>query len=426
MKEANKMIEFETRRQKLFEILPENSVALVFSGVSKIRSEDEFFPFYANRNFFYLTGIEQEHSVLMLIKCTGEKRQYLFLDDHDEIKERWTGKRLSFEEAIEISSLNNVYSTSTFLSMFEMALSNDNNTYGMIDTLLLDLSDELKIAKNLSTQLYAKELEQKYPRLTIQNLYPLIVDLRTIKSEYEIRQLEEAINNTNTGITDLLASYRLGMYEHELSDRFEYYGKTHGRKSLSFETICAVGKDATILHHPITQQVGQVKEGELILFDLGYKENGYCADISRTYPINGTFNELQRKVYEAVLTANKEVINYVKPGLTIGDLQEYAISILKREALRLKLIESEEEISKVYIHNVSHFLGLDTHDVGDRKRPLKAGNVITVEPGLYFVDKGIGVRIEDDVLVTENGSRCLSRGIKKEIDDIERLLRNRK
>ena len=387
------MIEFETRRQKLFEILPENSVALVFSGVSKIRSEDESFPFYANRNFFYLTGIEQEHSVLMLIKCTGEKRQYLFLDDHDEIKERWTGKRLSFEEAIEISSLNNVYSTSTFLSMFEMALSNDNNTYGMIDTLLLDLSDELKIAKNLSTQLYAKELEQKYPRLTIQNLYPLIVDLRTIKSEYEIRQLEEAINNTNTGITDLLASYRLGMYEHELSDRFEYYGKTHGRKSLSFETICAVGKDATIL---------------------------------RTYPINGTFNELQRKVYEAVLTANKEVINYVKPGLTIGDLQEYAISILKREALRLKLIESEEEISKVYIHNVSHFLGLDTHDVGDRKRPLKAGNVITVEPGLYFVDKGIGVRIEDDVLVTENGSRCLSRGIKKEIDDIERLLRNRK
>ena len=277
----------------------------------------------------------------------------------------------------------------------------------------------------MSTQLYAKELKEKYPRLEVQNIYPLIVELRLVKSEYEVLQLESAIGATNTGIVDLLANYKLGMYEHELSDRFEYYGKTHGRKSLAFETICAVGKDATILHHPITQQVGQLKEGELILFDLGYKENGYCADISRTYPINGTFNDLQRRVYEAVLITNKAVIDYVKPGLTIADLQEYAISILKREAMRLKLIENEEEISKLYIHNVSHFLGLDTHDVGDRKRPLRAGNVITVEPGLYFVDKEIGVRIEDDVLVTENGSRCLSRNIKKEIEDIEKLLKNR-
>ena len=419
------MTEFENRRQKLFEVLPENSVSLVFSGVSKVMSEDAFYPFYANRNFFYLTGIEQEHSVLMLVKTPGERREYLFLDDHDEIKERWTGKRLSFERAIDISSLNNVYSTSTFLSMFEMALSVDENAYGKVDTLLLDLSDELKITKNMSTQLYAKELKEKYPRLEVQNIYPLIVELRLVKSEYEVLQLESAIGATNTGIVDLLANYKLGMYEHELSDRFEYYGKTHGRKSLAFETICAVGKDATILHHPITQQVGQLKEGELILFDLGYKENGYCADISRTYPINGTFNDLQRRVYEAVLITNKAVIDYVKPGLTIADLQEYAISLLKREAMRLKLIENEEEISKLYIHNVSHFLGLDTHDVGDRKRPLRAGNVITVEPGLYFVDKEIGVRIEDDVLVTENGSRCLSRNIKKEIEDIEKLLKNR-
>ena len=121
------MTEFENRRQKLFEVLPENSVSLVFSGVSKVMSEDAFYPFYANRNFFYLTGIEQEHSVLMLVKTPGERREYLFLDDHDEIKERWTGKRLSFERAIDISSLNNVYSTSTFLSMFEMALSVDEN-----------------------------------------------------------------------------------------------------------------------------------------------------------------------------------------------------------------------------------------------------------------------------------------------------------
>ena len=420
------MSEFELRRRKLFDILPENSVSLLFSGVSKIRSEDDYYLFFANRNFFYLTGIEQEHSALMFVKCPGEKKIYLFLDDHDEVKERWTGKRLSFEEASEISSLTNVYSSSTFDSMLEMALAATDNAYGKIDKLLIDLSDEIKISKNTSTQVYANELKEKYPSLEIQNIYPLIVDLRTVKSEYEIKELEEAINATNTGINDLLANYEVGMREHELSDRFEYFGRTHNRRKLSFETIVAAGKDATIMHHPIAQQEGVLKDGDLILFDLGYRSNGYCADISRTYPINGKFSDLQRKVYEAVLNTNKAVIEYVKPGLTIADLQAFAIESLKKESMRLGLIKSEEEIAKYYIHNVSHFLGLDTHDVGERSRPLKPGNVVTVEPGLYFPELNIGVRIEDDVLVTETGSRNLSRGIKKEIDDVERLLKNRK
>lgn len=420
------MSEFELRRRKLFDILPENSVSLLFSGVSKIRSEDDYYLFFANRNFFYLTGIEQEHSALMFVKCPGEKKIYLFLDDHDEVKERWTGKRLSFEEASEISSLTNVYSSSTFDSMLEMALAATDNAYGKIDKLLIDLSDEIKISKNTSTQAYANELKEKYPSLEIQNIYPLIVDLRTVKSEYEIKELEEAINATNTGINDLLANYEVGMREHELSDRFEYFGRTHDRRKLSFETIVAAGKDATIMHHPIAQQEGVLKDGDLILFDLGYRSNGYCADISRTYPINGKFSDLQRKVYEAVLNTNKAVIEYVKPGLTIADLQAFAIENLKKESMRLGLIKNEEEIAKYYIHNVSHFLGLDTHDVGERSRPLKPGNVVTVEPGLYFPELNIGVRIEDDVLVTETGSRNLSRGIKKEIDDVERLLKNRK
>ncbi len=420
------MSEFETRRKNLFDSLPDNSVTLLFSGVSKIRSEDDHYPFYANRNFYYLTGIKQENSILMLIKCPGEKKIYLFMDEHDEVKERWTGKRLSFDEAKDISSLDNIYSTTTFDSMLDMALSKDNNFYGKIDYLLLDLSDELKIKSNQSTKTFGDEMKNKYPHLTIENVYPLVVNLRLKKSEWEVRQLEEAINITNTGINDLLSFYEFGMFEHELADRFEYYGKTHGRRELSFETIVATGKNAVILHHPVSQQVGQIKDGDLILFDLGYRYNGYSADISRTFPVNGTFNDVQRRIYEAVLTCNKAVINDVKPGLTIAQLQEKAIGYLKAECLRLGLIKDPEEITKLYIHNVSHFLGMDTHDVGDRNRPLEPGNVITVEPGLYFVDLGIGVRIEDDVLVTKDGSRCLSRGIKKEIADIERMLKHRR
>ena len=420
------MEEFSSRRAKLFEAIPTNSVALIFSGVSKIRSEDSFYPFTANRNFFYLSGINQEGSILMLVKCAGEKKTYLFSQEHNELKERWTGKRISYEGAREVSSIDNVYSVETFDSMLEMALAKDNNIYGKIENLFLDLSDEIKIKTNSSTQIYAKELESSHPHLNISNIYPYIVELRMVKSPYEINQLEDAINATSSGINDLLLHLEVGMSEHELSDRFEYYGKTHNRKELAFETICAANIDATIMHHPVSQQVGVVGRNDLLLFDLGYQTNGYNADISRTYPVSGEFNDFQRKVYEAVLNCNKLIIDSARPGLKIGDLQELALKTLKSECLRLGLLKEEDDIKKYYIHNISHFLGLDTHDVGNREKPLEPGNVITVEPGLYFVDEGVGVRIEDDVLITETGARCLSKGIKKEINDIERMMKTRK
>ena len=325
------MNEFESRRHKLFDLLPDNSVSLVFSGVSKVCSEDELYPFEVNRNFFYLTGIDQEHSVLMLVKCPGEKKIYLFMDEYNELKERWTGKRLTFEEAGYISGLSNIYNYDTLESMLDMSLSKENNFYGNTDTILLDLSDELKIDKNLSTQVYAGKLLEKYPHLKAENLYPYIVSLRLVKSEEEVKDLEEAINATNTGINDLLLNLRPGLVEHELSDRFEYYGKTHGHRKLAFETICGTGIDATVMHHPVKQQTRQINRGDLVLFDLGYKHNGYSADISRTYPVDGVFTELQRKIYEAVLNCNKAVIEYVKPGLTLKDLQEFALEFLKKE-----------------------------------------------------------------------------------------------
>ncbi len=420
------MGEFSNRRNKLFDSLPANSVSLVFSGVGKIRSEDDYYKFFANRNFFYLTGIEQENSVLMLVKCAGERKTYLFLDEYNELKERWTGRRLTFNEATQISEIQNVYSNGTFDSMLSMAVSVENNMYGKIESLLLDMSDEIKIKLNCSTQIYAKELQDKYPHLKIENIYPYIVELRLIKSDLEVRELEEAINLTSTGINDLLLNLEIGMTEHELSDRFEYYGRTHGRRELAFETIVAAGKDGTIMHHPIKQQDAIIKNGDLLLFDLGYRYNGYSADISRTYPVSGMFNDFQRKVYEAVLNCNKHIIDFAKPGLKIADLQEEALKTLKNECVRLKILKEEDDIKKYYIHNVSHFLGLDTHDVGNRERPLVPGNIITVEPGLYFVEEGVGVRIEDDVLITPNGSRCLSKCIKKEIVDIEKMMQHRK
>ena len=417
------MNELEKRRENLFAMMKENSVAVIFSGVSKLASEDETYPFVVNNSFFYLTGITQEHSVLMMVKGLGERKCYLFIDEYNEVKEKWTGRRLTFDEAEQLSGLTNVYSSDNFNNMLDLALTNSNNQYGSIATLYLDLSPEIKISDALSTTMLRDELEAKYSQLSTLDVKPFITSLRMVKSPYEIEQIRDAIAATNLGINKLILSLHPGIMEYELADIFEFFGRSQNRSKLAFSTIIASGKNATCLHYP-TQNCA-VRSGELILFDLGYKSNGYCADISRTFPVDGEFTGNMKKVYEAVLNCNKAVIEYAHAGLTIADLQEYAKTFLKNECVRLELLDEEDDIRKVYFHNVSHHLGLDTHDASNREKPLEEGNVITVEPGLYFADLGIGVRIEDDVLIHESSCEVLSAGIPKEIEDIEKLFRTK-
>ena len=420
------MTELENRRKKFFEQMKDNSVAIFFSGVSKVASEDEYLPFCVNNNFFYLTNIEQEHSALMLIKGLGEKKVYLFIDPFSELKEKWTGKRLTSEKALALSDIKNIYTTDNFETLISLALSKENNQYGDIDCLYLDLTSP---EQKLKDKFFMNDLEVKlkldYPHIEIVDAYPLMRELRMVKSSLEIDNLIKAIEKTNNGIAYLVNKLGPGLIEHDLADQFEMYGRAHDRAPLAFSTIIAGGKNATCLHYPYAQQNDALKEEDLVLFDLGYSYNGYSADISRTFPVNGTFNDLQRKVYSAVLGCNKAVIAYAKQGLTIKDLQEYATEYLRKECIRLKLMDKDDDIRNYYYHNVSHYLGLDTHDIGNREMTLTNGNVITVEPGLYFAKYGIGVRIEDDVLITTDGAIVLSKNIVKEIDEIERMMKRR-
>ena len=418
------MLELENRRKKLFDLMKDNSVAILFSGVSKVASEDEYLPFVANKNFFYLTNIEQEHSALLLIKGIGERKAYLFIDPYSELKEKWTGKRLTTDNAIALSDIKNVYTTDNFETMLSLALTNDGNQYGNIDCIYLDLSSP---EQKLKDDFFMKDLEIKmkldYNDKEIVDVYPLLRELRMVKSPVEIDNVVKAIEKTNNGISYLIGKLGPGMKEHELADHFEMYGRAHDRTGLAFSTIVAAGKNATCLHYPTQNDV--VKEDDLILFDLGYSYRGYSADISRTFPVSGKFNSLQRDIYQAVLNCNKAVIAYAKAGLTLKDLQAYAVETLKNECIRLKLMAEDDDIRNYYYHGVSHHLGLDTHDISDREQPLKNGNIITVEPGLYFAKHGIGVRIEDDVLITMDGAVVLSKNIVKEIDEIERMMARR-
>ena len=417
------MYELESRRNKLFEQMKENSVAILFSGVSKVASEDEYFPFCVNKNFFYLTNIKQEHSALMLIKGIGERKTYLFIDPYSELKEKWTGKRLTTDNAIALSDIKNVYTTDNFETMLSLALTNQNNQYGEIDCIYLDLSSP---EQKLKDKFFMSDLEIKlkldYNDKEIVDIYPLMRDLRMVKSSQEVDNIIKAIEKTNAGICHLLNKMSVGMKEHEVADHFEMFGRSQDRAPLAFSTIIASGKNATCLHYPYEQQNDAIKEKDLVLFDLGYSYNGYSADISRTFPINGKFEGVQRKIYEAVLECNKAVINYAKPGLTIKNLQEFATEFLRKACIASGLMDANDDIRNYYYHNVSHHLGLDTHDISDREKPLVNGNVITVEPGLYFANYGVGVRIEDDVLITLDGAIVLSKNIVKEIDEVEKLM----
>ena len=417
------MSELDNRRFKFVEKMQPNSAALLFSGVSTIATEDEYYPFQVNNNFFYLTGIEQEHSALLIVKGFSEVKTYLFVDEYSELKEKWTGRRLTLDEAKQISDIENIYVYNQLDSMISVVFDANNNQYGKIDACYFDLSPEIKVGEELSLKNYVEKFRGQFPNIGIIDLYPLVRDLRMIKSRYEVDCIVKAIEETGRGINETLRKCKEGVFEYELAETFNHYGIMHGKRKLAFSTIVASGKNATCLHYP--SQNAKVKDKDLILFDLGYKEAGYSADISRTYPVSGAFAGIAKSVYEAVLNCNKSVIEFARTGMTIADLQNHAIEVLTSECIRLKLISKDEDIKKYYYHNVSHHLGLDTHDISIRERPLENGNVITVEPGLYFANFNVGVRIEDDILFKDGKAVVLSNTIPKEIADIERLMGSR-
>ena len=409
--------EFKIRREALMAKIEDDSLVVLFSGRSKKRSADSTYDFETNRNFYYLTGIDQEDSILVLTKSNGLLSEYLFIQPYDELKEKWTGIRLRNTEVKKISGIENILYIDTFQAQLAMMLDPSNKAYGNFLELYLDLEIENKIDEQKTTLEFKEYIEKSFVNLKVNDIYKDIITLRMIKSQNEIKELKEAILVTNIGLKKILNNLKANIYEYQLAALFEYTIKDHDYSALSFPTICASGVNATILHYP--NPISKIKENDLLLLDLGAQHNKYCADITRTYPVSGKFSDLQKKLYNIVLGANKLVIASVKPGVTIKELQELTINHLSEGLLKLGIIKEKEEISKYYFHNVSHHIGLDTHDPALREMPLESGMIISDEPGLYIKELGIGIRIEDDILVTDEGSFCLSGNIIKEVDDIE-------
>ncbi|MEL7597067.1 MAG: aminopeptidase P family protein [Clostridiaceae bacterium] len=402
-------------RERLMSKVDENSVVILFAGRAPYKSADETYQFTPNRNFYYLTGIDRENIILIMTKKNGKIEETLFIEESDPIMARWVGERMKSEEAKEISGISAVDYTKNFYSSLGGIFSRFN-----YDKLYLDLERQDWNIPMTEAQSMAKEVKEKYSYLNIKNIYYYISELRTIKQEEEIEEIRKAISITKCGIEKMMENAKPNMMEYEIEAYFDYVLTSEGVKDKAFKTIAAAGKNATVLHY--SENNSKCGEDDLILFDLGAQTNYYNADISRTFPVSGKFTERQKQVYNIVLKANLEVMKAVKPGIPFAELNEIAKKVLAEGCKELGLIKDDSELSKYYFHGVSHYLGLDTHDVGDRGEILKPGMVFTNEPGLYIPEEGIGIRIEDDLLVTEDGCENLSKDIIKTVEEIEAFM----
>ncbi len=397
--------EYIIHRNNLCKNLENNSlVVLIAPG----ESEDKYVP---NKNFFYATGIKEDSDRVIIEKNNDIIKEYLFIKPYDPIKEKWVGRGLNKEEAYNVSGIENIY----YLNEFDEFLSNkiNDNT-----TIYLDINEE-EHTYLTDIEQYKQELSKEYPSVEFKNANLLFKHARTIKTKNEIEEIKKAIHITRLGIEELLKNSRDGLKEYQLESYFDQSIKYNGANGYAFDTIAASGINSCCLHYSANQDT--MHDKDLILFDLGSTYNYYCSDISRTFPVNGHFTPRQRQIYEIVLNGQKLMFENMKPGITQRELNQILIKYYQRELKAIGLIKEDSEVSKYYFHGVSHHMGLDCHDLCEYK-PLEEGNVISNEPGLYIKEENIGIRIEDDVLITKDGCINLSSEIIKDPDEIERFM----
>lgn len=412
------------RRKKYEDFLPSFSMSLFFSGKEITSSNDLFYPFIVNKNFYYLTEIEQSNSILMLLKGKEKTREFLFVERIDPSRALWIGEKLTDEEITRHSDIDNIYDIRDFENILSSILHAGRVAkFDEIDTIFLDINrqniDELPSVVDF----YAKKIKDSYPFVNIKSSHKIISEMRVIKDSIEIDNIQQAIDITKEGILNMMRNCRGGIFEYQLESYYDQQLKFFNT-NVSFNSIVASGTNGTILHYEKNNHF--INNDDLVLCDLGCNYHNYSSDITRTFPSNGKFSERQKQIYNIVLEANKRSIEFLKPGVTYLEFNEFGRNVLIEGLKKLNIIENDDEINKYYYHSLGHFLGLDVHDVGNHLTTIKPGMVITVEPGLYIKEENIGIRIEDDILITEDGNINLSQAIPKEIEQIEKIMMKEK
>ena len=407
---------FTQNRANFFNTLQPREMLILFSGTAPKSTADSTYSFLPNKNFFYMTGLTKENFTLVIQKTSEEKLEtILFIEKPNYDVEKWYGRKLTAEDATKISGIETIKYEDEFENWLNGQIYKNKVSKLHLDLEKVSVSDDPSIA-----QKFAKKLHEEYIFLSIETAHPVISDLRTIKTDFEIDKVQKAIDLTKAGLESIMNGLKPGMTEYQLETIFSHSIRMNGADGNSFPTIAASGADAVILHYVDNAKV--LENNTMVLLDLGAQYQQYAADITRTFPVNGKFTDRQKEIYNIVLKAQQAVIDAIKPELPMEELNKICKKVISEELLRIGVMKTEDDLGKYYYHGVSHYLGLDVHDLGNYERTIQPGMILTVEPGIYIAEEEIGIRIEDDVLVTDTGCKNLSFEIIKTTDEIEAFM----
>ncbi len=405
---------FEKNRTKLQQLLTKDSLAIFFSNHQMPRNGDQFFPFRQNSDLYYLTGIEQPNTILLI----SNSKEILFIQKPTTHYALWEGELLSKEKAEEISGIEEIIWVDEFQKTLNNQIENKKDIY-------FNTSEKIsKSGLKTKDEEFLQFFREEYPFFHYHSIRPAMQNLRLIKERAEVEQIKKGVEITGKAFKKILQTIQPAINEKELDALLRHEFLKHGSTGPAYDPIIASGKNACTLHY--TQNNQDCQDGELLLMDIGAEVNNYASDISRTVPVNGKFTNRQKECYTAVLDVLKKAINEIKPGITVDELNNKTKEWLKEKHIELGLYENtdianEDWVKKYFPHGVSHFIGLDVHDCGNKETVLKEGMVVSCEPGLYIPEENIGIRIEEDILVGIP-SINLSEKIPRTIEEIENLM----
>jgi len=409
--------------------LPHKSIAVFTANEPMPRNGDEFYPFRQQSDFFYLTGINEENAFLVIAPDYPDEsmREILFIEPYDEVKVTWQGEMLDDKKATELSGIKTVKGSDTFwMTLNDLAFSG----YG--ETIYLNSYEYPKYECDIETiqQRFVKQVKERYPMHNYGRTAPILNALRMVKSEHEIAVMQQACDITAKAFRRCLDTVKPGMYEYEVQAEIEYIFKKNNATGHAYAPIIAGGKNACCLHYSKNHSL--LNDGDLLLFDIGCELNNYASDLSRTIPINGKFTQRQADCYNAVLHVMKEITKLYRPGGTINEINETTHRLMEQEMIKLGLFTAEDvkkqdpekPLERKYLmHGMSHHIGLDVHDSIDKFKPFEPGMILSCEPGIYIREEGIGIRIENDLLITEGDPINLFEGLPTEIEEIEAAMK---
>ena len=433
-----KQTEFKKRRKLLMQRIGKGNIALLASSATKVRNRDVHYPYRQDSDFYYLTGFSEPDALAVFIPGREQGEYILFCREFDEAKALWEGAHAGLEGATGHFQADDAFPIDDLDEILPGMLENKGKVFypmgrdSDLDHRLLDWINHIR-SQSRSGLVAPGELV---------SLEHILHEMRLFKSPEEIKLMRRAAEVSAQGHIKAMQSCKAGLYEYQVEAELVHHFMQEGLRAVAYPSIVAGGKNACVLHY--TENTDKLKNGDLLLIDAGAECDHYAADITRTFPVSGRFSEPQKQLYQLVLDAQSAAIEQIKPGVQWHLAHDASVEVLTKGLVALGLLEGKvktlikkEKFKQFYMHRIGHWLGMDVHDVGDYKvdqkwRLLEPGMVLTIEPGLYIpadcpsVDekwRGIGIRIEDDLLVTEQGHEILTRSVPKTIPEIETLMR---